>query len=92
MLLFLQIERKVQICMKKSLAIFLSMLTLVFTSCFNDADEAELSPYAILKSFSIGNITSKYPAFTSDGTDTTTTKTIFSRNLNHHIQQTFNQI
>ena len=78
--------------MKKSLAIFLSMLTLVFTSCFNDADEAELSPYAILKSFSIGNITSKYPAFTSDGTDTTTTKTIDGSSYAFSINQVTGEV
>lgn len=78
--------------MKKSLAIFLSMLTLVFTSCFNDADDAELSPYAILKSFSIGNITSKYPAFTSDGADTTTTKTIQGSSYAFSINQVTGEV
>ena len=87
MLLFLQIERKVQICMKKSLAIFLSMLALVLTSCFNDIDNTASSPYAMLKSFSIGNITSKYPAYTSEGFDTTVTKTIQGSSYPFSINQ-----
>lgn len=92
MLLFLQIERKVQKCMKKSLAIFLSLLTLVMTSCFNDADEAVLSPYAILKSFSIGNIKSDYPTFTSDGLDTVQTKTILGSSFPFSINQVAGEV
>lgn len=78
--------------MKKSLTIFLSMLALVFTSCFNDADDVELSPYAILKSFSIGNITSKYPAFTSDGADTISTKTIQGSSYAFSINQVTGEV
>ena len=73
--------------MKKSLAIFLSMLALVFTSCLNDAEEQVSSPYAILKSFSIGNITSKYPTYTSEGFDTTVTKTIQGSSYAFSINQ-----
>ncbi len=62
--------------MKKSLAICLSMLTLLVTSCMDDGEEVALSPYAILKSFSIGSIESVYPTFTSTGADTIETKTI----------------
>ena len=76
MLLFLQIERKVQICMKKSLAIYLSMLALVLTSCFDDVDDSVSSPYALLKSFGIGNITCEYPVFASDGADSTEIRTL----------------
>ena len=73
--------------MKKSLAIFLSMLALVLTSCFNDIDNTASSPYAMLKSFSIGNITSKYPAYTSEGFDTTVTKTIQGSSYPFSINQ-----
>jgi hypothetical protein len=63
------------------------MLTLVFASCFNDVDDTASSPYAILKSFSIGNITSQYPTFTSDGADTITTKTIQGSSYAFSINQ-----
>ena len=78
--------------MKKSLAIFLSMLALVFTSCFNDVDDTASSPYAILKSFSIGNITSQYPTFTSDGADTITTKTIQGSSYAFSINQATGEV
>ena len=78
--------------MKKSLAICLSMLTLVVTSCFNDADEAALSPYAVLKSFSIGNITSDYPSYTSEGLDTTVTKTILGSSYPFSINQVTGEV
>ena len=87
MLLFLQIERKVQICMKKSLAICFSVLMLVATSCLDGVEEVTLSPYAVLKSFSIGDITSEYPAFTSEGLDTTETKTVLGSSYVFSINQ-----
>ena len=87
MLLFLQIERKVQICMKKSLAICFSVLMLVATSCFDGVEEVALSPYAVLKSFSIGDITSEYPAFTSEGLDTTETRTVLGSSYVFSINQ-----
>ena len=86
MLLFLQIERKVHICMKKSLAICLSILALAVTSCFDDEDVV-LSPYAVIKSFGIGKIQSAYPEFTSDGADTTVTKTIDGSSFPFTINQ-----
>lgn len=73
--------------MKKSLAICLSMLAFVATSCFNDAEEGELSPYAILKSFSIGDLKSQYPTFTAEGLDTFETKTITGSSLSFSIDQ-----
>ena len=73
--------------MKKSLAICLSMLMFVATSCFNDTEEGELSPYAILKSFSIGDLKSKYPTFTAEGVDTFETKTITGSSLPFSIDQ-----
>ena len=73
--------------MKKSLAICLSMLVFVATSCFNDAEEGELSPYAILKSFSIGDLKSQYPTFTAEGLDTFETKTITGSSLSFSIDQ-----
>ena len=73
--------------MKKSLAICLSMLMFVATSCFKDAEEGEQSPYAILKSFSIGDLKSKYPTFTAEGVDTFETKTITGSSLPFSIDQ-----
>ena len=78
--------------MKKSLAICLSMLALVLTSCFPDDDDTVLSPYAVLKSFSIGNITSKYPSFTSAGYDTTVTKTIQGSSYPFSINQVTGEV
>lgn len=63
------------------------MLVLVATSCFNDAEEGELSPYAILKSFSIGDLKSQYPTFTDEGVDTFETKTITGSSLPFSIDQ-----
>lgn len=65
--------------MKKYLAVFLAMSSLLFmgVSCVSsDEDDVQLSPYALLKSFSLGNIRSAYPAFTSTGEDTVVIKTI----------------
>lgn len=63
------------------------MLVFVATSCFNDAEEGELSPYAILKSFSIGDLKSQYPTFTAEGLDTFETKTITGSSLSFSIDQ-----
>ena len=63
------------------------MLVFVATSCFNDAEEGELSPYAILKSFSIGDLKSQYPTFTAEGLDTFETKTITGSSLPFSIDQ-----
>ncbi len=73
--------------MKKSLAICLSMLMLVATSCMRNSDDEVLSPYAILKSFSIGDLKSRYPAFTAEGMDTFETRTITGKSLPFSIDQ-----
>ena len=73
--------------MKKSLAICLSMLMLVTTSCFRDSDDVTMSPYAILKSFSIGDLKSRYPVFTAEGMDTFETRTITGKSLPFSIDQ-----
>lgn len=78
--------------MKKSLAICLSMLMLVATSCFDDGDEAGLSPYAILSSFSIGNIKSEYPAYTSAGVDTVEVKIIQGSSYPFSINQVTGEV
>ena len=78
--------------MKKSLAICLSMLALVLTSCFDDVDDTELSPYAVLKSFGIDNITSKYPVFASDGADSIQTKTINGSSYLFSINQVTGEV
>lgn len=65
--------------MKKNFATYLALFSLVFAavSCGSSDDEQyELSPYAMLNSFSIRNIRSEYPAFTSTGKDTVVVKTV----------------
>lgn len=65
--------------MKRNLATYFALFSLVFVaiSCgSSDEEEYELSPYAMLKSFSIGNIRSAYPSFTSTGEDTLVMKTV----------------
>ena len=73
--------------MKKSLAICLSMLMLVTTSCLRNSDDEALSPYALLESFSIGDLKSKYPTFTADGVDTFEIRTIAGNSLPFSIDQ-----
>ena len=55
--------------MKSKLAIYLSVLAMVFafSSCANDDGDEASSPYAYIKSFSIGDVKSSYPAFTATG-------------------------
>ena len=64
--------------MKNRLAIYFSVLVmfLVVSSCSKDETVNTTSPYAYIKSFSIGSIRSPYPAFTAEGKDTTIYKTI----------------
>ena len=66
--------------MKKNWAVYLAVSTLLFlgVSCMSsdDGSDVVLSPFALVKSFSIGNIKSTYPAFTSTGEDTVVVKTI----------------
>lgn len=65
--------------MKRNLATYFALFSLVFVaiSCgSSDEEEYELSPYAMLKSFSLGNIRSEYPSFTSTGEDTLVLKTV----------------
>lgn len=95
MLLFLQIEcenqtKHIVSIMKKHLATYLTLClsALLFTSCWGDEDQELLSPYAMIKSFSIGNIKSSYPAFTSDGRDTTVVRTVDCSSLSFTIDQT----
>ena len=83
--------------MKKNLAIYLALfsLTLSFVSCsFSDEEEVVLSPYAMLKSFSLNNIRSSYPAFTSTGEDTLVVKTVsmesFAFTIDHGAGQVYN--
>ena len=64
--------------MKNRLAIYFSVLVmfLVASACSKDEAVNTTSPYAYIKSFSIGSIRSPYPAFTAEGKDTTIYKTI----------------
>ena len=84
--------------MKKYLAVFLAISSLLFmgVSCVSsDENETQLSPYAMLKSFSLGNIKSTYPDFTSAGEDTLVTKTIAANaypfTINQATGEVFNQ-
>lgn len=88
MLLFLQIEYKIN-GMKRNLATYLvaCLSVFLFASCWGDEDEALLSPYAMVKSFSIGNIKTKYPATISEGNDTTLVKVINCEKLKFTIDQ-----
>ena len=78
--------------MKKSLAICLSMLLLLATSCLRSTDEGISSPYAILKSFSIGDLKSRYPAFTAAGVDTFETRVITGSSLPFSIDQAAGEV
>ena len=84
----MQIEYKIN-CMKRYLATYLvaCLSVALFTSCWGEDDEALLSPFAMVKEFSIGNIQSSYPAFTSDGRDTTVVRTIDCSKLKFTIDQ-----
>ena len=78
--------------MKKSLAICLSMLILVATSCSWGDEEQVYSPYAILKSFSIGDLKSQYPTYTAEGVDTFVTRTITGSSLPFSIDQAAGEV
>lgn len=75
--------------MKNKLAIYFSVLAMAFValSCANDDVEDAGSPYAYIKSFSIGDIKSSYPAFTEDGEETTEDKTIAGSSWSFSIDQ-----
>ena len=75
--------------MKKRLAIYLAMLMLTFvvTSCFDDDDDANYSPYAMMTSFGIGDVKSKYPVFTETGADTFQVRTIKGSSYPFSINQ-----
>lgn len=81
--------------MKKYLPIYFVILLAAFSfvSCdMEDEDAVELSPYAFVKSFKIGNIRSSYPAFTSDGRDTTVVRTMSMESFSFTIDQLSGQI
>ena len=73
--------------MKNSFAILLSVLALALTSCFDDVEDSALSPYALLESFSIGNITSEYSVYASDGSDSSAIRTIDGSSYPFSINQ-----
>ena len=76
--------------MRRNLATYLTICLSVclFASCWGDENEDLQSPFAMVKSFSIGNIKSTYPAFTSDGRDTTVVRTIDCKPFTFTIDQT----
>lgn len=83
--------------MKKFLATYLAFLSLVCigaVSCSQSEDEAvvELSPYALVKSFSLGNIRSAYPSFTATGKDTTIVMTMTMEDFPFTINQQTGEI
>lgn len=81
--------------MKKNLStyfvLFLSLLT-IFSCSRSEDDGYTLSPYAFIKSFSIADIRSSYPSFTSDGRDTTVVKTVSMGSFAFTINQLTGEI
>lgn len=80
--------------MKNKLAIYFSVLAMMFvaSSCFNDESNDPNDSYAYIKTFSIGNIQSSFPAFTEDGRDTTVVKTISGAAYPFTINQSSGEI
>ena len=80
--------------MKNRLAIYFSVLIMFFvvSSCSNDETVNTTSPYAYIKSFSIGSIRSSYPAFTAEGKDTEVYKTISFSSYPFTINQSAGEI
>ena len=80
--------------MKNRLAIYFSVLIMFFvvSSCSNDETVNTTSPYAYIKSFSIGSIRSSYPAFTAEGKDTAVYKTISFSSYPFTINQSAGEI
>ena len=81
--------------MKKNLStyfvLFLSLLA-IFSCSRSEDDGYTLSPYAYIKSFSIADIRSSYPSFTSDGRDTTVVKTVSMGSFAFTINQLTGEI
>ncbi len=76
--------------MKKYLATYFALFSVLFmgVSCVSSEDEdLELSPYALLRSFNLGNVKSYYPSFTSTGEDTVIVKTISASSFPFTINQ-----
>ena len=75
--------------MKNRIAIYLSVLSMavIALSCSLDSDSDTASSYAYIKSFSIGDVKSSYPAITDDGKDTTVVKTISGSSFPFTINQ-----
>lgn len=82
--------------MKNKLAIYFSVLAMMFvaSSCFNDVSDVAEYPYAYIKTFSVGDITSSYPDFTATGNDTTVVRTIsgsaYPFTINHLSGEVYN--
>ena len=84
--------------MKKYLATYLAVFSFLcagFVSCSKSDDggsDVELAPYALVRSFSLGNIRSAYPAFTSDGKDTVSVRTVDMSSFLFTIDQATGEI
>lgn len=80
-----------QLCksMKKNLAIYFALLVsaLSVVSCGSETEENVEFPYAMVRSFKLGDIRSAYHAFTSTGKDTTITKTVSMASVPFSIDQ-----
>ena len=80
--------------MKNKLAIYFSVLAMMFvaSSCFNSDNDDSNNPYAYIKTFSIGDIQSSFPAFTETGEDTTVVRTIAGAGYPFVINQSGGEI
>ena len=81
--------------MKKNLSIYFVLLLSAFSllSCGSSEEEVYTpSPYAFITSFSIDDIRSEYPAFTSDGKDTVVVKTVSMETIAFTINQATGEI
>ena len=80
--------------MKNKLAIYFSVLAMMFvvSSCLNNDSDESNNPYAYIKTFSIGDIQSSFPAFTETGKDTTVVKTISGAGYPFTINQASGEI
>ncbi len=80
--------------MKNKLATYLAVLTVMVLamSCSMDDESLTLTPYAYVKTFSIGNFKSSYPTFTESGKDTLEERTYSGASFPFTIDQVAGEI